>query len=446
MQFVWKYIDDLVGKGFEWYIIAQLLFYASSTFVPLALPLAILLSSLMTFGNLGENYELVAMKSAGISLQKAMRPLIITAILISIGAYYFSNNVLPIANLKMGTLLYDVREQKPAVNIKEGVFYKEIDDFVIKVGKKDNDGMTIHKIIIYDHRQKNGNTNVTVAEDGKMELTKDKRFLIFSLHNGCNYNDVSESQRSRKSKQFQRLKFEDQYRRFDLASFAMTRSNEEFFKDNFQMMNTRQLDSTSFALKVDIYKKKNAYANNFTNSFYFYKNLDTNRYKNTDSLPKIKPDFLANFSKADQKIIIANAINSARNLKENIVSQNKEVDARNKQINRHEIEWHRKFTLSIACIWLFFIGAPLGAIIRKGGLGLPVVISVIFFVIYHVISMTGEKFVKEGAAPAYIGMWVAAAVYLPIGIFLTYKATTDSVIFDPTAYFRIFGKILKKRK
>ncbi|NVO03247.1 MAG: LptF/LptG family permease, partial [Bacteroidetes bacterium] len=314
------------------------------------------------------------------------------------------------------------------------------------VGKKDDDGMTIHKVIIYDHRSKSGNGNLTVAEDGKMELTKDKRFLVFSLHNGCNYNDVSENQQNRNNRQFQRLKFKDQYRRFDLASFTMTRTNEEFFKDNFQMMNSRQLDSASGALKIELVKKKEAYAKGFTNSFYFYKNIDSVIFKKPDTLAKLKSNFLDNFSKADQKIIISNAINSARNMKESITFQVSDTDVRSKQISRHEIEWHRKYTLSIACLLFFFIGAPLGAIIRKGGLGLPVVISVLFFVVYHVISMTGEKFVREGASQAYVGMWVAAAVYLPIGVFLTYKATTDSVIFDPTIYFRVFAKVFKKKK
>ena len=182
MQFLWKYVDDLVGKGLEWHVILQLLFYASATFVPLALPLAILLSSLMTFGNMGEHFELVALKSSGISLQKFMRPLIIMVVVICLLAFFFSNYILPIANLKMGSLLYDVREQKPALNIKEGVFYKGIENYVIKVGKKDSDGEGIHQIMIYDHSQRMGNINLTYAESGRMKTTDDKKYLVFTLY------------------------------------------------------------------------------------------------------------------------------------------------------------------------------------------------------------------------------------------------------------------------
>jgi lipopolysaccharide export system permease protein len=190
MQFLWKYIDDIVGKGFEWYIIAELLFFASATFVPLALPLAILLASIMAYGNLGENYELVAIKASGISFRRAMMPTVFFTMFICIAAFYFSNNILPIANLKFSTLLFDVREKKPALNINEGVFYNDIEGYVIRIGSKESDGKTIHNVMIYDHTAENGNTNITVADHGFMEKTPNKQYLIFTLYNGYKYEEL----------------------------------------------------------------------------------------------------------------------------------------------------------------------------------------------------------------------------------------------------------------
>ena len=252
MQFVWKYIDDLVGKGLEWDIIAKLLFLASSTFVPLALPLAILLSSLMMFGNLGEHYELVAAKSAGISLIRIMRPLIIVSFLISGLAFYFSNVVLPVANLKFLSLLWDVRGKKLAFNIKEGVFYNGIEGYVIRVGKKDQDGNTIRDVMIYDHVKHRGNTSVTLAEWGKMELTPDKRFLIFKLYNGINYEERVDLRNAGKTRPFQRTKFNEQFQSFDLSGFQLTRTDEKLFKSNYEMLNVTQLRHSMDSIKKGI--------------------------------------------------------------------------------------------------------------------------------------------------------------------------------------------------
>ena len=241
MQFLWKYVDDLVGKGLEWHIILQLLFYASFTFIPLALPLAILMSSLMLFGNLGERYELVAMKSAGISLIKMMKPLVFFTLLISAGAFAFSNYLLPVANLKMQALLYDVREQKPALSIPEGVFYKGIEDYVIRVAKKEKDNQTVRDVLIYDHTNRMGNTSVTRAEWGTMVMTEDKKFLIFSLYNGFMYDEDPQRGLFSLVRPITRVKFKENKKRFDLSSFSMSRTNEEFFKDNYQMLNVKQI-------------------------------------------------------------------------------------------------------------------------------------------------------------------------------------------------------------
>ena len=446
MQFLWKYVDDLVGKGLEWRIIAQLLFWASTTMVPLALPLAILLSSIMTFGNLGEHYELVALKSSGISLQRIMAPLITTTVFIGIVAFYFSNNILPYANLKMGSILYDVREQKPALNIKEGIFYEGIDDYVIKVGKKDKDGITVHNVMIYNHTSRLGNVDLTLAERGTMVMTADKRYLIFTLFNGENYSENVDSRRQRNNHPLQRTKFKEDYRRLDLSGFTMTRTNEEFFKDNYQMMNISQLKVSHDSLKLRYDTIKEQYVTSTNSNFYYYYSYCDENSDIADTSKQLTGELLENFKKNEQLAIVDKAMNMARGIKDHVFYSNEDLKNRKKMINRHEIEWHRKFTLSVACIVLFFIGAPLGAIIRKGGLGLPVVVSVVFFVVYHVISFTCEKMVREGVVPAYEGMWIASAVFLPFGIFLTIKATRDSTLFDVDSYLGFFKRVFRNRK
>jgi lipopolysaccharide export system permease protein len=445
MQFLWKYIDDLVGKGLEWYIIVELLFYASSTFVPMALPLAILLSSLMTFGNLGENYELVAMKAAGISLRKIMVPLIVVSIVISIIAFYFSNNIYPIANLKFKALLYDVREQKLALDIKDGVFYKDLDGFVIRVGKKEKDGKRIKDVIIYDHRNRKGNNNVTTADSGIMEMTPDGRYLLFTLFNGVNYLDKTDQRKYRETRPFQRTKFKKEIRKFDMMDFEMTRTNEDLFKDNYSMLNITQLKKAEDSLLKIRKKRSEEIPVNLMKNFHFFQQIDSAKLAETTFETPFKINLLEDLNKYQKIEIIDGALNRIRRIRSNISGYKTEMEIKDKLIFKHQAEWHRKFTLSVACFVLFFIGAPLGAIIRKGGLGLPVVVSVLFFVLFHIISITGEKSVRSGVIDANIGMWIAPVILLPLGIFLTYKATTDSPLLDSESWIKFFGKFLKKK-
>ena len=496
MQFLWKYIDDLVGKGLDWFVIAQLLLYASSTFVPLALPLAVLLSSLMTFGNFGERYELVAMKSSGISLRQIMKPLAFTAIVISIGAFYFSDIILPVANLKMRALLYDVREQKPAVNIKEGLFYNGIDNYVIRVGAKDKDGVTLRNIMIFDHTDRMGDVNITIAESGKMEFTSDRRYLIFNLYNGINYYEDPANRKKSISHPMQRTVFREQYVRLDLSEFALSRSSEEMFKGNYRMLNMKQLNIVVDSLNKNLESNKLKFVKKFIpDNLYIYnifenkktavkkpakaatpipaqqavkdeKNskpqekpamLAENITKAADSINKkdtakqakpllIKPKMLDNFDKKQRASIMDVAIELARRSKENIFFQNEDNISKMKLINKHKIEYFRKFTLSLACLIFFLIGAPLGAIIRRGGFGLPVIVSVLFFVMYHVVSVFGEKLARDGVFPVFIGMWLSTIVILPLGSILAYKASTDSPILDADIWTRIFKHKFLQRK
>ena len=444
MQFLWKYIDDLVGKGLEWYIVLELLFYASSTFVPLALPLAILLSSIMTFGNLGEHYELVAMKSSGISLWKIMRPLIVLSIVISGIAFYFSNNVLPIANLKFKSLLYDVRKQKLAFDITEGIFYNGMDGFVIRVGDKERDDRTIRDVMIYNHTEKKGNIELTLADSGRMEATPDGRYLIFNLYEGYTYQELQDQKSYRQNRQFQKTKFREQYRRFDLSGFAMTRTDENLFKNNYSMLNLSQLNYTIDSLGKYYSDKREEFKDKFLNNYTYFSSIDSSAYAEMISNDSVAEP-LAGLSKTDKLRIIDRALNKARGIKSNLEWHISDNEVKREWLAKHMVAWHKKFTLSFACLVLFFIGAPLGAIIRKGGIGLPVVVSVLFFVLFHIITITGEKSAIAGAIQIEYGMWVASAVLLPLGIFLTIKATSDSPLLDFDSWKRRIGNLVKKR-
>ncbi len=445
MMFIFKYIDDFVGKGLAASLLAQLFFYFSFTTIPMALPLAVLLSSLMTFGNLGEHFELTAMKSAGMSLQKIMFPLLIVVIGLSIGAFYFSNNVLPYTNLKVGSLLYDIRSSKPALLFKDGVFNHSIDGFSIRVGKKGKDGHTLNDVLIYDHRSMQGNNIVLTAKTGTMEETPDKLFLVLTLNNGMSYKDILENEKAAHTHPMMRDKFEQRIIRFDLSEFQMSRTSEDLFKGNQQMLNLSQLsyyiDSTNHSNETRI----GDFSKQLKNSYYSHV---ADKMNKLDSI-KTKPEqirLMSQLSKEQQQSIIEGAANIARSAKAYSDSIASDYNSNDMAIRRFEAEWHRKFTLSVACLVLFFIGAPLGAIIRKGGLGMPVVVSVLFFITFHILSITGEKLVKEGAMPAYQGMWMATAILLPIGIFLTFKATSDSVLFDIDAYINPIKNLFTRKK
>lgn len=458
MQFLWMYIDDLVGKGLEWYLIAELLFYASASLVSMALPLAILLSSIMTFGNLGENYELVALRGSGISLWRIMYPLIVVAIMTSIGAFYFSNNIIPIANLKMGTLLYDIRHQRPTMSLKPGVFYRGLRGYAIRTERKGEDEKSLYKVMIYDHTENKGNVKVIVADSGKMDFTHNERFMELTLHNGFSYHQQDNPSRESRTYPHVQNEFEKELIRFDMSEFQLTRSNEEVFKDNYRMQSFGQLREDIDSLSAQYETRRGELGQNIKRNFkYAFPELR----KSTDSLQasKIgqpttpitdpKYEILDNFSQHERAKVASTALNLARSVKAYVTSMREDGNIRRNRIARYRIEIHRKLTLSFACLVLFFIGAPLGAIIRKGGLGMPVIVSVIFFLLYYVISISGEKFAKEGVWSVEKGMWMSSIILLPIGMFLTYKATTDSSLFEIDAYVgpirRFFQRIFKRK-
>lgn len=451
MQFLWKYIDDLVGKGLDVDVIAELLLYASAGLVPMALPLSTLLASLMTLGNLGENNELLAMKSAGISLPRIMRPLIIITVAISLSAFFFSNNVLPYTNLKISTLLWDVRQQRPELQIRVGVFNDDIEGYSIKIASRDPKTNLMRNILIYDHRSEEGNLTVTVADSGYMRVTNDEKYMIVTLYSGYTYEEMLESRSVRRTNKrkypARQNKFDEQVVLLELKGFGFERSNEDLFKSSFHAQNLTQLDQARDSLKIEIDKRIQGTSQTLLkNTLLQNPFLKTRDSLGVASFELDKDSLLNTLPENTQFTVIERALANARSAKNFVSSTSMELRSRKKHMVRHSVEWHRKFSLSFACFVFFFIGAPLGAIIRKGGLGMPVVVSVLFFVVYYVISLTGEKFARELVWEPQLGMWVSSFILLPLGVFLSYKATTDSVIMNADFYINAVKKFLHLHK
>jgi lipopolysaccharide export system permease protein len=490
MQFLWKYIDDLVGKGLDGLVIAELLFYASLTLVPLALPLSVLLASLMTFGNLGEQYELFAMKSSGISLLKIMRPLIIMVLIISGLSFVFTNNVLPVTNLKMRSLLFSIQQEKPEINLQNGIFTDAIDGFSIRVEDKDKETKRLNNLMIYDHRSKDGNKNITLAESGSIKMTEDKSFLILNLKKGSRYEELKSNnpqQVSKNTRPHQTTHFVEQTMYIELDGLGLDRNNEDMFKNGFEMLNIWQLEYAMDSLITSLTKRKNVIKDSYLNYNVFkgqakpanntqnpdYKDQAKNQGANNSNLTDsainkdidtadtdiIAPEFKFDkgvYINLDSLLLSLNgvkrnktvdfALNYARSSKSYIEMTSSEVFAKARWIGRHDIEWHRKFTVGFACLVLFFVGAPLGAIIRKGGFGTPVVIAVFVFLMYYIVSITFEKMSRELVISAFWGMWTGSLIMLPFGIFLTLKAANDSLIVSAEQYARFIQRFKIKRK
>ena len=437
MQFFWLYIDDLVGKGLDLGTLGHLTGLVAVNWVPLALPLALLLSSIMTFGNLGESFELVAIKSAGIPLLRFMQPLFIVTLFIAGISFLFANYVMPVAALKFNTLKYDIIVAKPAFDIKEGIFYDKIEGFVIKIGQKSKDGNNIKDVIIYE-KSYGLQDNTIVAESGTMKIA-DGNKLEFDLKNGWRYQE--KGPRLSANTEYIRLGFKTYKKMLDLSSFHLNKTSDSAMKDGFKMLSLRQLGKT-----IDSLKNTEAYyltrAKGELSTFILF-----SRYSDT-GLAKVDLKKVV-LVKSIHQIIPDSAMENAREgafgkvtaVKSNVESMAKDYEDKQREIVSNQIEWHRKFTLSVACIVLFLIGAPLGSIIRKGGLGTPLVFAVIFFVFFHLLNTFGEKFVKGGVLPAFQGMWMASAVLIPVGIFLTYKAMKDSQLFNQEYYYRTFKRL-----
>jgi len=444
MLFLFKYIDDLIGKGFEWYIIVELMLYASATNVQMALPLSVLLSSIMTYGSLGENYELVAIKAAGISLRRAMYPMMVVITILSVSAFIFSDYMLPKANLKYYSLLYDARQQKSANFLPEGVFSNSFTGYSIRVKRKDADGQTLHDIMIYAKNLEDNNTDVLIAKEGKMYRTPNGQFIVLKLKDGVKYSETHGESNYNNRERLTRYRFKETEQKFSLDGLKIHRTDENEFKSAYQMMDLKQLADNAAKTRRQVdsgtdmsYKQAKSYMRYFL--------IPGHKAGTAKDIAPSKGDEYAKAEPHMKISILANASSEARSIQDNLKNRVVLQKDLEQNIQKARLEYQKKFTLSAACIALFLIGAPLGAIIRKGGLGLPVVVSVIFFLFYYIITTIGEKYVKDGDLSPVIGSWVSIVIITPIGIFLSYKAATDSVIFDMEMYKRFFNKLFKRR-
>ncbi|MBR3830746.1 MAG: LptF/LptG family permease [Muribaculaceae bacterium] len=456
MQFLWRYIDDLVGKGLTVDVIAELFFYAALTMVPMALPLAILLASLMTFGNLGERFELTAMKASGVSLFKTMRPLIVLMTFVAIGAFFFQNNVLPIAQTKMWTLLYSMRQKSPEVEIPEGTFYDQIPGVNLYVEHKDPNTGMLYDVMIYEVSKGFDNARIILADSGKLSFTENKTHLFLQLYKGEQFEQLQNqsaisSSGKNKTVPYRRESFSEKEIRvaFD-ANFS--RMDESTMQKQYVGKNISQLLETIDTINQKVDSMGGVYAKDIKEAPYFgipyYKKKYVNHKLtdvpqeqvmlkdtlNLDTLMMAKGNSYA-------RTYITQALNKAKRHKQDYEFKSLSMKDQRKSIRRHDIEMQKKFTLSFACIIFFFIGAPLGAIIKKGGIGTPLVISVILFIIYYIIDNTGYKMARDGRLEVWMGMWISSAVLLPLGIFFTYKAMHDSALFNLDAYRNFFRKV-----
>ena len=435
LQFFWLYLDDMVGKNIDFLTLMKVIGLVAINWIPMALPLALLLSSIMTFGNLGESFEIVAIKSAGIPLLRFMRPLLIITAVLCMAAFFTANNIIPVAQLKLAAVKYDIIVSKPAFDIKEGVFFNKFEGYVIKVGKKDKDDSTIHNVIIYN-KNYNLQDNLLVAKSGVMRITSDKKFLVFTLYDGWNYEE--KGTRYNPNTEFYRTGFKEYKKIFDLSSFKLNKSFDSSFKYDPKMLSVRQLGTT-----IDSLKKKDKFYQSrikyeIEPNIHFIRYLDSVSPKiNTDSLKNIHS--YATLIPDSQKVNVYSRALSQLNISQsNIQFILDDYNAKQQSLREHKIEWQRKFTFSFACLVLFLIGAPLGSIIRKGGLGTPLVFAIIFFTFFYLFNTLGEKFAKEGVMSTWAGMWLSSFMLLPVGIFLTYKAMKDSQLFNQEFYYRTF--------
>ena len=553
-QHMLKYFDDIIGKGLGAEVISQLLFYFAIFMTPVALPLAVLLSSLIAFGNLGEHFELTAIKSSGISLVRTLRPIFFFVILLTFVAFYANNNLVPKAALEAYSLLYDIKQKKPALDLREGAFYNGITDISIKVNKKFPDGITLKDVVVYDHRKSDGNKEVTVADSGKMYTILNERYLKFELYNGYNYSEGGSTQRDvgakgkGNSESLSRSKFAKSQIVFDLSSFQFERTDKKWFQGNRIMRNLNELEGDLDSLRGQILTQRVNYYQYHPSYFLFYsKNKRITQMppelvahkKLTDSLanlsysekyaqeqqqaveartaaqiaaedstqrvaldPEIKvadtmktavatkpevkaakkpvaadlkeranrkrpskattaqtppkppakkavvyPDSVitakidSTFAARPTRMNIQSVVNNVRHLKQNILNANASTENFEKEMVIFEIQWHKILASSMACIAMFLIGAPLGAIIKKGGLGMPFLVSILFFIVYYVLTMQGEKLAKQGTVSPAFGVWMADIILFLVGLVFLRQARADARLFEADFYSVVLDKV-----
>lgn len=447
MQFMWRYVDELIGKGLTLDVLAHFFYYASLTLIPMSLPLAILLASLITFGNLGERFELLSMKAAGIPLIRILQPIIIFNILLCIGSFYFQNVTGPEAQKKFYTLIYSMKQKSPELEIPEGIFYSEIPGYNIFVEKKGKENGMLYGVMIYSTTDGYEDAQIVLADSAELKTTADEKHLMLTMYAGERFRNMQAqgNMMARANVPYMRETFiqETDLIPFD-NNFNMMDAN--VFSGSAQTKNLREIETglDSLAHKSDsIGRSLFAYLQNTT-----YRRKVNIASQDSAKIARQTLNFDTLYSQltvSQQQSILRNAMQKstvATNEYEFRGLISKDID---QSTRTHWVEWHKKFTLSLACLFFFFIGAPLGAIIRKGGLGVPVVISVTIFIFYYIINVSGEKMAKSGEWVPWFGEWLSSMVLCPIGIFLTYKANKDSAVFNIEAYINVIRKILGLR-
>lgn len=573
IQYMMKYFDDFVGKNLGFQVFAELIFYFSLNMLQSALPLGILVSSLMTFGNLGEHFELTAIKSAGISLIRALRPIFFFVILLTFGAFEFNNYVVPSANLKAYSLLYDIKHKKPALDIKEGVFYNGIPKYSIKAREKFPDNKTLKDVLIYDHNSGKGNNRVILADSARMYMILNDRYLKLELYDGNYYSEEPKS--GSKVDDFYRTKYDRMDMVFDLSSFTMNETDDELFRNNRQMKNVAELTYDIDSMEYEVDDARVSFFVNEKGFFSYHmkdmqleieklqkereeekekirkdsskqplekedfvekgevkasvwpfgelldqqtprkkaqmkkkgpmmkklpeksktaeaeepeeeeavneKAAEDERHavsagesaakmkKDSDSLAVKKMEALEKHKKGKEEPLLVDTLSwayldktigvrkqdvlltaktQAQNIKNNLMSTTSRIDNLNRDINKFVIEKYKKYSMAFACVVMFLIGAPLGAIIKKGGLGVPVIVSIIFFLIYYVINIVNEKWAKEGLMDPILAVWIADLLLLPVGLFCLRQARIDARLFEVDFYNiwidKIKGRFLKR--
>jgi lipopolysaccharide export system permease protein len=474
-----KYFDDLIGKGLGWGLVGTLLYYFAVFTIPTALPLAVLLSSLITFGNLGEHFELTAIKSLGISLTRSLAPMFVFILLLTGVAFYANNYWVPKAALEAYSLLYDIKQKKPALDLRPGAFYSGIPDISIKISDRLPDQKTIRNVIIYDHRGRTGNKEVTIADSGKMYTVLGEQYLKLELFNGYNYTEGNSNQdiagQSGSVESLRKTKFGKTQVVFDLSSFGLARTDKKWFQSNRMMRNLGELkydmdsiDRESNTIKLSVYKSRNMlFSFHFKDSINLPAPLKALQARR-DSIHKLKlipkadevnsnlPDPIIQMDSSEIKkwnlaadtvfkapfiaTEVTNALNHARSMKSQLTNFNANLDGFTTEYRVFQIQWHSILSSSLACIAMFLIGAPLGAIIKKGGLGVPVLTSILFFILYYVVTLMGQKWAKAGSVSVAEGVWAADAILFLFGIVFMRQARRDARLFDSDFYLVLWDK------
>lgn len=475
-----KYFDDIIGKDLGWAVISQLFFYFAIFNTPNALPLAVLLSALITFGNLGEHFELTAIKSLGISLTRALLPIFIFVIFITGFAFYTGNYLVPKAALEAYSLLYDIKQKKPALDLKEGAFTSSIPDISIKVAKKFPDSRTIKGVIIYDHRNKTGNKEVIIADSGRMFSILGDQYLKLELFNGYNYREGAGDQdvaQSGGEETMSKTRFEKSVMIFDLSSFGLMRTDKKWFQGHRIMRNLKELDRDIDSLKYERDKQLLALIDVKESFFRYHRKSDSvvlspelqTAKKKRDSIvqtqnpgmakePAIRR-FKLKFQSTEHEAELADsalavtaantadlsqALASARNASSQLLNINERLKQYSDDSKVFQVQWHKIIASAVACMAMFLIGAPLGAIIKKGGLGVPVIVAIIFFILFYVLSLLGEKWGKAGTVSVPVGIWMANAILFLIGFVFLLQARRDARLFESDFYMVIIDRIRRR--